>query len=151
MCPACAEGCAVGAAVTARLQGNQLLLDSCRICLSRLCMLVCWCCSAVGCCSWLWRFRAGPLSAVLPMCWCASLVLTRCTCPAVPRCCVPLQDTVEFGSHPAPEVFRVKMQHNSLPTGGLNGHSYTLIPVGNAARTAPTGAAADAAQRMVAA
>jgi hypothetical protein len=60
---------------------------------------------------------------------------------------VLLQDTVEFGSHPAAEVFRVKMQHNSLPTGGLDGHSYTLIPVGNAARTAP----ADAAKRMVAA
>jgi hypothetical protein len=63
------------------------------------------------------------------------------------------QDIVEFGSHPAPELFRVKMQHNSLPTGGLNGHSYTLIPVGNAARPAPAGtpAGAAASQRMVAA
>lgn len=64
-----------------------------------------------------------------------------------------LQDIIEFGAHPATEVFRVKMQHNSLPTGGLNGHSYTLIPVGNAARPAVAGAAAEAAssQRMVAA
>lgn len=64
-----------------------------------------------------------------------------------------LQDVVEFGVHPAEEVFRVKMQHNSLPTGGLNGHAYTLIPVGNAARLTPAGAAAGtpAPQRMVAA
>jgi len=69
--------------------------------------------------------------------------------------CLPAcpQDLVEFGSHPAPEVFRVKMQHNSLPTGGLNGHAYTLIPVGNAARPTPTAVGAEAAssQRMVAA
>jgi zeaxanthin epoxidase len=62
------------------------------------------------------------------------------------------QALVEFGAHPATEVYRVKMQHNSLPTGGLNGHSYTLIPVGNAARPAVAGAgAAASAPRMVAA
>jgi hypothetical protein len=43
----------------------------------------------------------------------------------------------------------VKQQHNSLPTGGLNGHSYTLISVGNAGRV-PAGAAGQQ-QRMVAA
>lgn len=79
--------------------------------------------------------------------------MSRCTnvlCGLLCFCC--LQDNVEFGSHPAPEVFRVKMQHNSLPTGGLNGHSYTLIPVGNAARAAPAGTTAGAASsRMVAA
>lgn len=41
------------------------------------------------------------------------------------------QDTLEFGAHPASEVFRVKMQHISLETGGLNGKSYTVIPVGH--------------------
>jgi hypothetical protein len=50
------------------------------------------------------------------------------------------------------------MQHNSLPTGGLNGQSYTLIPVGNAARVdvadtaaAAAGGAGGSQQRMVAA
>jgi hypothetical protein len=54
---------------------------------------------------------------------------------------------VEFGCHPSPEPFRVKMQHISLPTGGLNGHAYTLIPVGNAARVAPPAGASPAAQK----
>ncbi|KAF6258370.1 zeaxanthin epoxidase precursor [Scenedesmus sp. NREL 46B-D3] len=44
------------------------------------------------------------------------------------------QDMLEFGAHPASEVFRVKMQHLSLATGGLNGHSYTVIPVGSQAK-----------------
>lgn len=44
------------------------------------------------------------------------------------------QDTLEFGVHPASEVYRVKMQHVSLATGGLNGHSYTVIPVGHQAK-----------------
>jgi hypothetical protein len=44
------------------------------------------------------------------------------------------QDLLEFGVHPASEVYRVKMQHVSLATGGLNGHSYTVIPVGNQAK-----------------
>ncbi len=76
-----------------------------------------------------------------------------CLTPSTLLMYLTLQDIVEFGSHPAPEVFRVKMQHNSLPTGGLNGHSYTLIPVGNAARPAPASTTAGAAssQRMVAA
>jgi hypothetical protein len=44
------------------------------------------------------------------------------------------QDMLEFGAHPASEVYRVKMQHVSLATGGLNGHSYTVIPVGSQAK-----------------
>eukprot|EP00775_Hariotina_reticulata_P004395 gene4395-4648_t len=39
------------------------------------------------------------------------------------------QDLLEFGAHPASEVFKVKLQHVSLSTGGLNGHSYTLIKI----------------------
>jgi hypothetical protein len=41
------------------------------------------------------------------------------------------QDLLEFGAHPASEVFKVKLQHVSLGTGGLNGHSYTLMKVGH--------------------
>lgn len=45
------------------------------------------------------------------------------------------QDMLQFGAHPASEVYRVKMQHVSLSTGGLNGHSYTVIPVGSQAHS----------------
>eukprot|EP00879_Flechtneria_rotunda_P018325 GHRR01019222.1.p1 GENE.GHRR01019222.1~~GHRR01019222.1.p1 ORF type:complete len:467 (+),score=165.34 GHRR01019222.1:176-1576(+) len=44
------------------------------------------------------------------------------------------QDTLEFGSHPSSEVYKVKMQHISLSTGGLNGQTYMVIPVGAQAK-----------------
>eukprot|EP00878_Enallax_costatus_P019607 GHUV01020690.1.p1 GENE.GHUV01020690.1~~GHUV01020690.1.p1 ORF type:complete len:262 (+),score=68.55 GHUV01020690.1:75-788(+) len=45
------------------------------------------------------------------------------------------QDTLEFGAHPASEVYKVKMQHVSLESGGLNGKNYTVIPVGHQTKT----------------
>lgn len=42
-------------------------------------------------------------------------------------------DILEFGQSPAPETFKVKLQHVSLRTNELCGHAYTTITVGRKA------------------
>ena len=57
-------------------------------------------------------------------------------------------DRVEFGCSPAPEVFKVKMQHESLFSPSLSGSGYSVLPAAGAAiqeLAAQTRAAAAAA------
>ena len=59
-------------------------------------------------------------------------------------------DVLRFGDTPdsAVESFKLKLQHVSLGSGGLNGQQYTVIPAGGQAR-APS-AAKEAAAAVVA-
>ena len=56
-------------------------------------------------------------------------------------------DVLEFGSHPSPEPFKVKMQHVSLQCSQLSGQEYTLIQASalGRAEAAAEAAAAEAA------
>jgi len=39
-------------------------------------------------------------------------------------------DVLEFGSHPAPEAFTVKLQHRNYRTAALKGESWQVVSAG---------------------